>query len=140
MMATLNRRPDWQSRLVDYLGRASRMPFQPGRHDCALFAAGAVEAMTGVDLAAHWRGRYRTLRGGVRVLRRDGYADHVALAAAHFRARGAGEVAMPGDLAAVPTQDGPALGVVQGQHVYVVGPDGLGMVPVVSALVVFEVA
>jgi hypothetical protein len=134
------RRPDWQSRLVAYLGRASRLPFQPGRHDCALFAAGAVEAMTGADLATHWRGRYRTLRGGVRVLRREGYADHVALAAAHFRARAAGEAARPGDLAAVPTPEGPALGVVQGQHVYVVGPGGLAMVPASVALVVFEVA
>lgn len=134
------RRPDWQSRLVDYLGRASRTPFAPGRHDCALFAAGAVEAMTGVDLAASWRGRYRSLRGGVRVLRREGYRDHVALAAAHFRARVAHEVAMPGDLAAVPTPDGPALGVVQGRFAYVVGPSGLGMVPAASAVTVFEVA
>ncbi len=92
-----------------------------------------------MDLAAPYRGRYTTERGGIRILRKDGYRDHVALAAAHLRARDAGERAVPGDLAVIPTETGPALGVVQGANVYVLGPDRLALKPVLSATTVFEV-
>jgi hypothetical protein len=133
------RTPGWQGRLSRYLGACAHRAFEPGQHDCALFAAGAVEAMTGVDPAERWRGRYTTLRGGARVLRRDGYADHIAATAALLRSRAAGERAKPGDLAVVPSDDGPALGVVQGTQVYVLGPSGLHLVPISAADTVFEV-
>ena len=63
------RLPDWKTHLIAYLADAARKSYQPGVHDCALFSAGAVLAMTGVDLAAGWRGRYTTLTRGLRVLR-----------------------------------------------------------------------
>lgn len=128
----MNRHPSWRTRLGAYLADAARTPFVEGRHDCALFAAGAVLAMTGKDPAARFRGRYRTTKGGLRVLRRAGYHDHLALAEAHFE-----EVppafARVGDLAAVPGADGPALGVVQGERIYVLRPEGLGSVSLLQA-------
>lgn len=133
----LMRAPDWAPRLTRYLAACARRPYQPGQHDCALFAAGALAAMGGPDLAAPYRGRYRTLSGGRRVLRADGFADHVALAAAHLPLR-AGP-ARPGDLVVVPTDDGPALGVVQGALVYAVTPAGLGLVPLPEGATVFGV-
>ncbi len=45
--------PGWQKRLTDFLRANHARPFQPGRWDCAIWAAGAVEAMTGED---HLRG------------------------------------------------------------------------------------
>lgn len=135
----MNRTRGWQGRLVAYLASSATTPFAPGVHDCALFAAGAVAAMTGIDPAAAYRGRYTTERGGWRVLRRDGFADHIALAAAHLRTRGEDERARPGDLAVIPTVTGPALGVVQGQMAYALGPDGLRLVPLAQAVTVFEV-
>lgn len=130
--------PDWRDRLVAYLHSARQRPFEFGQHDCSLFAADCVAAMTGQDMAAKWRGRYATMKGGLRVLRKAGFADHIALAAAHFP-----EVppllAQPGDLAVVPTDDGPALGVVQGEAVYVLGPNGLGLVSIMSATRAFRV-
>lgn len=128
----MSRLPDWRARLVSYLAQAQREPFNPGRHDCALFAAGAVAAMTGQDYAAPYRGRYTTLRGGVRVLRREGFEDHIALAAHHLPARPV-SFARPGDLAVVPTEDGPALGVVQGAGVFVLSPAGVALVPLTAA-------
>ena len=62
------RHSNWTAPLIEYLAAAARRPFKPGHHDCALFAAGAVAAMTGTDFAAQWRGRYTTLRGGLRVI------------------------------------------------------------------------
>lgn len=130
------RQKGWQGRLVAYLDTAGRRPFAEGQHDCALFAAGAVQAMTGIDYAADYRGRYSTTRGGLRVLRRDGFADHVALAAAHFPETG---TPVPGDLAAVPSEEGPALGVVQGEHVYLLAPGGMSLAPIAAASRFFRV-
>lgn len=126
----MKRLPDWQPRLLAYLRGIAAEPFAPGRHDCALFAAGAVQAMTGRDLARAYRGRYDDVLAGLRHLRRNKHDDHVALAAKHF-AEIAPAMAQPGDLAVIPDPDGSeldALGVVQGPHVYVTGPAGLGIV------------
>ncbi|CUH67963.1 hypothetical protein TG4357_03310 [Thalassovita gelatinovora] len=132
------RYPDWNSRLIKYLSTAVETPFQPGIHDCALFFAGAVEAQTGKDHAAPYRGRYTTLRGGLRVLRKDGFGDHIALAAHHLP-----EIppsfAQPGDGAVIDTPDGPALGVVQGERIYVLGIDRLHLMPRLNATRAFGV-
>lgn len=132
------RHPDWQSRLVLYLTRTAAKPFVPGRQDCALFAAGAIEAMTGVDPADGWRGRYRSLRGGQRMLRAAGYGDHVALAAAILPEVTVAEAA-PGDIAVIETPEGRALGVVQGAGIYVTGALGLGLMPLRDAVRAFRV-
>ena len=136
-VAPLVRRSDWHQRLTDYIMAAMQAPYQPGVHDCALFAAGAVDAMTGTDLAAPYRGRYATLRGGVRVLRRCGFANHVALVRHHLTAVPVAR-AMPGDLAWFDADELPVLGVVQGGVVYVLLPGGgLGWRPLTDATEAF---
>lgn len=57
-MPKLERFPDWQDRLTTYLDRCRDEPFYWGKHDCALFAAGAVKAITGVDVAKGVSGSY----------------------------------------------------------------------------------
>lgn len=135
----IRRLNSWHINLMQYLGQAARRPFAPGVHDCALFAAGAVEAMTGVDIAAEFRGRYHTVKGGQRRLRRAGYADQVAMAAAHFE-----EIpvafASPGDIAVLQTPEGLALGIVQGAAVYAVASNGLGAHDLLKAIRAFKVA
>lgn len=132
------KRDDWQARLTEYVVAVQRQAFEPGRMDCALFAAGAVHAMTGEDMAKGFRG-YKTLAGGYRKLKAQGFADHVALAALRFK-----EVppafAQVGDVAAVPTDEGLALGIVQGEWIYVMRPDGLGIVSLLDAARAFRVA
>lgn len=128
LMAVNERRPDWQGRLITYLQSIARQAFRPGRNDCALFAAGAVEAMTGTDLAAPWRGQYDSLEDGLALLRSAGLVDHIALAERHF-AEVAPAFARAGDLAVVPSDDEwPAMGIVQGAGVYVLAPSGLSVV------------
>lgn len=132
------RRADWHGRLTAFLAEAARGAFRPGRLDCALFAAGAVEAVTGRDPAADFRGRYATLNEGYAALRSAGHADHVALAASLFE-EVAVAMAWPGDLAEVETPEGPALGVVQGQCLYVMGHGGMGLLPLAAARRAFRV-
>lgn len=134
------RYPDWRGRLLTYLGACARTPFAPGAHDCALFAAGAVAAMTGTDLAAGWRGRYGSLADGLLALRAAGYPDQVALTAAHLP-EWLDEDGAPwpmragvGDVAVVDGDGGwPALGIVQGPGIYVLQPDGLATLPLTLA-------
>lgn len=68
------RRHDWERRLLDFVRECDR-PFSWGFHDCALFAGGAVKAMTGRDFVGDWRGKYRSAAGSLKMLRRSGYAD-----------------------------------------------------------------
>lgn len=128
LVTPLVRLPDWRARLRAWLIAVDRRPLLPGRHDCCLFAAGAIEAQTGVDLAAPWRGRYTTYAGGRRILRRAGYAGHAALFAAHLTEAHV-SAALPGDIALLPTAEGEAGGVVQGAAVFALSPLGVIALP-----------
>jgi len=120
------REKGWQIALSAYISECKRSSFEPGKLDCALFAAGAVKAMTGKDLAKGYRG-YKSLHGGFRKLREKGFADHIELAAAHLEECGPA-FARAGDLAVVDGDDGEAIGIVQGRFVYVMTPGGVGLV------------
>jgi hypothetical protein len=95
--------------------------------------------MTGVDLGAPFRGRYRTAVGGLRAVRRAGFADAEAVFSTTFRCREAGEAARPGDVAVVLTPEGRSLGVVQGAAIWLAGPSGLVLAPIDQAVTVYEV-
>jgi len=68
----LIRFPDWEQRLGAFLDEIRDRPFDWGRHDCCLMAAGGVIAMTGEDPMPEFRGRYRTKRGAACALNRYG--------------------------------------------------------------------
>ncbi|WP_375227494.1 DUF6950 family protein [Roseobacter sp. S98] len=138
MSGSLQRHPDWRNRLIAYLTTCARRPFEPGKHDCALFLAGGVLAMTGVDFAAPYRGRYTTVAEGVRLLRRHDFADHAALARTSLVSRPV-SMAREGDGAIVREGASPALGIVQGAGIYVLRETGLGLMPLTAAEDVLEV-
>ncbi|MFP1646540.1 DUF6950 family protein [Pontitalea aquivivens] len=131
------RYPDWRTRLQAHLATAARKPFAYGTHDCALFAFGAVQAMTGLDMARGFRG-YRTLAGAMKRLRKAGLADQFALVGRHLP-----EIpvayARVGDLAVVPGDAGDAFGVVQGEYIHVLQEGGLALVPLLAATRAYEV-
>ena len=130
---------EWRVALMQFLGEAARKPLSFGQHDCAIFAAGAVQAMTGEDFAEPFRGRYSTLADGLRLLKVAGHGDHVALARSCLPSIPVAE-AMPGDLAVCDGDGVPALGVVQGAAVYVLqAQGGLGLIPLTSAIEAFRV-
>ena len=131
------RYPDWRTRLQAHLAAAARKPFAYGTHDCALFAFGAVQAMTGLDMARGFRG-YRTLAGAMKRLRKAGLADQFALVARHLPEIPV-SYARVGDLSVVPGDAGEAFGVVQGEYIHVLQKDGLALVPLLAASRAFEV-
>lgn len=116
---------DRLSLFIAYAAEAGARPFRPGRHDCALFAAGWVTLVTGRDLARGWRSTYRSLKRGQQLLDEAGFADHVALAAAYLFEI-APAFAQPGDIAVLEDN---AFGLVAGEMIYCLRPEGLGLVP-----------
>ncbi|WP_375569900.1 hypothetical protein ABWH93_17545 [Seohaeicola saemankumensis] len=116
---------DRLSLLIAYAAEAGARPFRPGRHDCALFAAGWVKLATGQDFAQGWRSTYRSLKRGQQLLEDAGFADHVDFAAAHLPEI-APAFAQIGDLAVL---DDNAFGIVAGEMIYCLKPRGLGLIP-----------
>lgn len=133
------RRDDWRSRLSACIGEALQRPFEWGVHDCALFAADAVLAMTGEDPAEAFRGRYRTQIGAARVLHREGFKGLLGLAQSRLNLIPAA-MASDGDLIAIPDGlAGETLGVVAGALIAAPGPDRLEFIPRTSASFAFHV-
>jgi hypothetical protein len=98
---------DWPQRLAEHILSAREAKFRWGHFDCALFAAGAIHAMTGTDLAADFRGKYHD-EAGARAL----FARAIAHAGGVLRLVDLGFAAR-GDL--VLTNNGstePGLGIV----------------------------
>jgi hypothetical protein len=116
---------DRLSMLIAYAAEAGQHPFRPGRHDCALFAAGWVKFATGQDFARGWRSTYRSLKRGQQRLEAAGFSDHVEFAAAHLPEI-APAFAQIGDLAVLNDH---AFGIVAGEMIYCLKPQGLGLVP-----------
>lgn len=61
--------------LNGYLSARAKEAYSPGVADCALFQADCHLALTGVDLAGRWRGKYGTFREGLALMRAEGYAN-----------------------------------------------------------------
>lgn len=137
----MRRRGDWHSRLNTFIDGVKRRPFDWATNNCGEhFAAGAVEAMTGEDIATPWRGRYKSAAGAVRMMKNDGFSglgDMVASVLPEIHP----SRAKLGDIAAVPA-DGPfgtSLGVVNGEVILVLGEKQMGLVPMARATRVFAV-
>ena len=134
----MTRLDDWKPRLRAYLAAQAETPFAYGEFDCGAFSGGAVAAMTGENPHTKVAGRYKTMAGALRALKRLGHEDHVAYAASVLT-----EIdplyANFGDIAAVLTDEGPALGVVTGPHIEVRSPAGRGVLPLTDAVRAFRV-
>ncbi|PRD42184.1 hypothetical protein C5748_17110 [Phyllobacterium phragmitis] len=135
----MSREFGWRTRLNAELDRSRMMPFAWGTNDCCTFAARCVLAVTGKDTTAAYSTRYRTAKGALSTLKRAGFDDLTQLAAAHFEEI-APSLASAGDLAAIRSDaTGWALGVVIGERIVFIGPEGLGSVPVTDAVKAYRV-
>lgn len=140
----IRRFPKWRTALVSKLNEYRRFPFVWGEHDCALLSADCVLTMTGVDLAQGYRGQYASRNEAIALLAERGFDSHVAVTAAALREIPVGR-ARVGDVAAVGAGNllgadmSLALGVVTGETIAVMAPDGLSSLPLSTALRAFEV-
>lgn len=123
----------WQKRLIAYLSECAKSPFRPGKLDCALFFARGVQAETGVDIYSGWP-EYKTLKEGLSNMQARGFKDHAEYVASLYPEWESPLMGQQGDCAVVEDMNGsPALGIIQGANIYVMGLKGIGLVPLTYA-------
>ena len=98
---------NWEQQLSDYLLSKKHEPFEYGKHDCAHFVAGAVEAVTGENPMSEITKDYKTQIGSLRVLKELGFDNVEQFTCSKFTSTPVG-FAQTGDIA---LHDG-SLGIV----------------------------
>lgn len=116
---------NWQTQLIKFIQHNRDRPFEWGSFDCCLFVADAINLMTGRDIAADFRGRYRSKSGATRALKKYGKGsikatfEHLlgkAQTGIHFKR---------GDICLINTPEGDAVGIYLGEVVWTTGQQGL---------------
>lgn len=129
---TLRRLPDWPARLSAFVAARRGVAFAWGENDCVLFAADAVLAITGRDLALSVRGSYASAGGALRTLEPLGGLE--AAATSVLGAPLAGCLARVGDVCLLQMNARPALGICNGTSVLGPGMHGIEHGPLSAAL------
>lgn len=124
------RLPDWVERLDALVRERLPQPFAWGTHDCCTWAADAVQAVTGDDPMAAWRGSYASQEAAEAVIGPGGLSAHVAHVMALY---GAPEcpprLAQRGDVVMVEVGNETLCGVVVGTSVLITGTERMCRVP-----------
>jgi hypothetical protein len=141
----MKRFPDWPKRLNAHLETVRDKPFAWGEHDCALAAAGAIQAMTGVDIAAPLRGKYSSAGTAVVAMRdfAGGSLEQVIEKIAQDRkmpeikskmAQRGDLVLLDGELLRFEDDQGAAVAIVgmNGAVAHAVGPKGAVVIPLAA--------
>lgn len=122
---------DWPGRFAALVDSARARPFEWGAHDCCLWAASAVGAITGSDPGSQWRGSYTTPRGALDVLEGLGGLEG---AGAMTGKSIAVALAFVGDVGLVTWPDGvESLAVCSGHDWMCAGDSGLIRLPLDAA-------
>lgn len=125
------RKQNWPQALNDYIESRRKAVFCWGAHDCILFAAGAIEVMTGANPAP--KITWKDAKGAARVLKRYGgieaaltgvLGEPIPIAMA-----GRGDVVL---------RDG-AAGICLGTHGAWIGENGLAFEPISGTTMAWKV-
>ena len=120
--------------LSDYVDRVASRPFQWGVNDCLIMVAGAVELLTGVDHAEGFRGKYKSLAEGKKLI------GTTLLRFVGERLEAIHPVrAVDGDVGALKQGKEWGFGVFIGPHLYVMTETGIGILPRSDATKAFRV-
>ena len=142
MSGTFERRPDWRARMAAAIDIVKRRPFGWNECDCVSgLAAPLVMAITGVDLFAEHADKYADADSAYRFMQELGFEDLADLVASYLPEHEHISRASTGDIAAiaVPTRFKHALGVVNGERIFVLSETGFGTVDLLSAARAFKV-
>jgi hypothetical protein len=127
----LSRLPGWRKRYETFIDQVKASPFDWESHECAVaYAGGMVLALTGEDLVAPWRGRFKTRSGALRLLRETGFANLGDLVASLLDEHEHPSRMRVGDIVGIPTDSpfGFSLGICNGGGtILVLREDGMGV-------------
>lgn len=132
------RQKGWRGKLADLITARASQPFVWGKNDCVLFAADCYEAVTGVDPASSFRGKYDSEMSALRAIHTYSGGN---LTDACLKMLGYPSKRPPsdGDIVMVKTPNGDALGVFADARAVVVGEKGLIELPASQILSVWKV-
>jgi hypothetical protein len=142
----VTRKPDWQALLHAFLMEHRCDAFSYGRWDCCLFVCDAVSVMTGVDLAAGFRGAYSSRSEARRaILGHCGSTSVRAIAETVTAKNTMPETsvlhARRGDVALIKRSRDYSLGLVtlNGRDIALASAHGLWTIPVAAAVRAWQV-
>ncbi|WKB52317.1 DUF6950 family protein [Eleftheria terrae] len=136
-MTTWTRLPAWRDRLAVLVAARLRQPFAWGQHDCALWVADAVHALTGQDPAAELRGRYHSALQAARLVAERGGLQ--ALGTALFGPPIGPLLARVGDVGLVVDEGRELCAVCNGDHWLAPGAAGLVALELSAATVAWRI-
>jgi len=136
-MSGLQRLEDWPERLHALVEQRLQVPFRWGSNDCVMFAADAVQALTGVDLAGRLRGQYDDEPSARKIGLAYAGADEegsIAQCLSDIATLNLGDLVLPslarrGDVVLIEHDAGQSLAVCLGPHAAAPGRRGLMMLP-----------
>jgi len=120
---THTRHPQWEQRLHELVDANIDRPYKYGAWDCMLWPAAAIQAVTGKNVGAPHRGKYRSAASASRYLRSIGFDSPEQMLDSIFEQKPIG-FAMRGDLVLCRTPTGDNPGVCYGDYALVVGEQG----------------
>ena len=124
----MSRHPKWEARLSECIGANRKRAYEPSRHDCLLWPAEAVKAVTGKDHGRGHRGKYKSAASAYRYLQMLGFTSPEEYLDNLFDEKPVG-FAQKGDLVLVRTDTGDNPGVCMGGFALVAGEEGLIRAP-----------
>lgn len=135
------RAPGWEERLAAEVAAASGKPFRWGDFDCATWAFDVAAVLRGgPSFADEWRGKYKSARGALRIIRRLGAATmEEAVTARLGQPRKAVLLARRGDIVMTEAEQMPALGICVGASAMFLSKSGLVPVRLRECLKAWEV-
>ena len=142
----IKRHEDWPTRLARFLEESRGREFRYGDWDCCLAVCDAIEAMTGFDPGATFRGQYSTELGAIHVMLEYSGGNVIETVELETAVLEVEEVPIAragrGDVVLVELEAGPSLGVVDltGKRVAVAAhPRGLAFLPIARGLRAWKV-
>lgn len=140
-MIALTRLADWRRQFETAIDDIKAKPFAWYDHDCGPGLAGRlVKAQTGVDMTGFAVDRYHDAASAARLIRDLGFETLGELVGSMLPVIHPSE-ARVGDIAAIEVGGpiGHALGVVNGERIFVLGETGIGTVDLLKAAMCFKV-
>lgn len=137
----MRRLEHWRGEFEAEIDRIKSNPFRWGAEDCMYgLITPVIKAITGKRLFDKYRGRYKTAKGALGVMRRAGFKTLADLVASELPEVHPSRCRV-GDVVALPTDDefGFSLGIVNGDRVFVVHEFGLGTRDLMEATRAFKV-
>jgi hypothetical protein len=141
----MSRIDNWQTELSDFIREVETKPFDFPTWNCALFAADAVKAQTGLDLLADIRGKYSNELGASKQLQsiynlntvQELFKKQLDMPLKSIAFARVGDIVFVSkgidfDLPIDMKMFGPVPGLCYGQQSYFVGKDGLIKVETLS--------